>query len=113
MLRHREPSPVLTGQGSIGKWIAISLADGGSPDNNTVYDTRAECVRHQYHEQLCAYVKLPPNGMTPREAEIYLKYHRTLYDAGFRLPDPEFQPPLMPLTARDSARQIAALTKKV
>ena len=96
--------------GSVGKWVAIRLADGGS--DNVVYDTRADAVRHQHHEQLCAYVKVPPGGMQPKEANVFLGYHRKLYDAGFRLPDPEFVPPMMPLTAKDKARQIRVLTKR-
>lgn len=94
----------------VGRWVAIRLSDGGS--DNVLYDTRADAVRHQLHEQLCAYVKIMPGGMSVKEAQVYLKYHRELYDAGFRLPDPEFNVPLMPLTARDKARQIRVLTKR-
>jgi hypothetical protein len=96
--------------GSVGKWIAIRMHDGGW--DNTLYDHRAEAVRHQYSEQWCCYVKVPPGGMTAMEADAFISYHRTLYDAGFRLPDPEFQPPMMPLTKPDQAKQIKALTKK-
>jgi len=48
--------------------------------------------------------------MTAMEADAFLSYHRALYDAGFRLPDPEFQV-LMPLTKKDQLRQIHVLTK--
>lgn len=95
--------------GHAGRWIAIRLSDGGW--DSTIYDHRADAVRHQFREQQCAYVKVHPGGMTPMEAHYYLDYHRKLYDAGFRLPDPEFQPPLMPLTAADQRRQIRVLTK--
>ena len=95
--------------GSAGKWCAIRMADGGH--DGTVYDTRADAVRHQLHEQLCAYVLIPPGGMQPSEARAFLGYHRALYDAGFRLPDPETVVPFMPLNKRDQQRQIAVLTK--
>jgi hypothetical protein len=95
--------------GQVGRWVAIRLSDGGS--DGAVYDTRADAVRHQLHEQLCAYVKIQPDGMSARAAHEFLRYHRDLYDAGFRLPDPEFAPPLMPLTRRDQERQIKVLAK--
>lgn len=85
------------------------MSDGGS--DGGVYDSRAEAVRHQLHEQLCAYVQIPPGGMAPGEADVFLGYHRQLYDAGFRLPDPEFRMPLMPLTAGDRRAQIHVLSK--
>jgi hypothetical protein len=96
--------------GGIGCWLAIRLSDGGS--DNVPYPTRADAIRHQLHETQCAYVKVPPGGMQPGEADVYLEYHRDLYDAGFRLPDPEFAMPLMPLTPADRRRQIKVLTKR-
>lgn len=95
--------------GNIGKWCAIRLADGDS--DGVVYDTRADAVRHQLHEQLCAYICIPPGGMQPIEAASYINYHRQLYDAGFRLPDPEFGLPMMPLREGDQRKQIRALVK--
>lgn len=95
--------------GHAGRWVAIRLSDGGW--DSTIYDFRHEAVKHQFHENLCAYVKIAPGGMTPKEANAFLDYHRKLYDAGFRLPDPEFQMPLMPLRKADQQRQIEALTK--
>jgi hypothetical protein len=95
--------------GAVGCWIAVRLSDGGS--DGSLYDTRADAVRHQLHETLCAYVKVPPGGMQPNEADIFLNYHRDLYDKGFRLPDPDFALPMMPLTAKDRKRQIRILTK--
>lgn len=92
-----------------GRWLAIRLSDGGY--DGVIYDHRADAVRHQLHEKQCAYVKIPPGGMTPREAEAFLGYHRALYDAGFRLPDPEFAMPMMPLTAADQRRQIRILAR--
>lgn len=93
----------------IGIWVAIRLSDGGS--DGVHYDTRADAVRHQLHEKQCTYVRIPPGGMTPREADIFLGYHREVYDAGFRLPDPEFAMPMMPLTKRDQQAQIRILAR--
>lgn len=73
--------------GNAGKWAAIRLSDGGSDE--VAYDTRADAVRHQLHEQQCAYVAIPVDDMSPAAAERYLAMHRELYDAGFRLTDPD------------------------
>lgn len=73
--------------GMAGKWAAIRLSDGGS--DNVAYDTRADAVRHQLHESLCAYVKIPLDDMPPDHAERFLAFHRKAYDAGFRLTDPD------------------------
>jgi hypothetical protein len=72
---------------SIGKWVAVALADGRS--DGVLYDKKADAVRHQLHETMCAYVCIPPGGMPTSEAEVYLKAMRQLYDAGYRLADPD------------------------
>ena len=72
---------------AINSWCAIRLSDGGS--DGILYDSKAAAVRHQLHEFQCAYVKIPPDGMGPREAEIFLKFNRQLYDAGMRIADPD------------------------
>jgi hypothetical protein len=84
--------------GMAGKWVAIRLSDGGS--DGVVYDTRGDAIRHQLHETLCAYVKIPLDDMPTEEAAIFLAFNRRVYDAGYRMTDPE-QPDL-----------IAALTKE-
>lgn len=92
------------------KWIAVRLADGTA--DPVVYDTRCDAVSHHWwDEKYWAFVQLHPGGMQYREAEVFLAYHRALYDAGFRLPDPDFAMPMMPLTAGDRARQIQVLSK--
>jgi hypothetical protein len=71
-------------------YVALKLSDGSSDGKN--YDTKREAVAAQFHEQLCAYFsfRLAPNGFaTPRDAAIFLAYHRAAYDAGARLPDPD------------------------
>ena len=71
------------------KWLAIRLSDGGYDGN--LYDSKADAVRHQSDEFLCAYVCFRNliGGATPREMEIFLRFNRDAYDAGFRLPDPD------------------------
>lgn len=85
----------VTGNG--GKWAAIRLSDGGS--DGVVYDTRADAIRHQLHETLCAYVQIPHDHMPPEHAERFLAFHRKCYDAGLRLSDPDDRRhPVMPYT---------------
>lgn len=85
------------GHEAYGKWVAIRLSDGGS--DGTLYDTRPDAIRHQLHEQLCAYFCIPPFGnlLSPPEAEAFLTYTRSLYDAGYRIPDPTAPAPIVPL----------------
>ncbi len=72
---------------AIHSWVAIRLSDGGT--DGILYDRKAQAVRHQLHEYQCAYVYIPPDGMNPRAAEVFLRFHRYLYDSGFRLADPD------------------------
>jgi hypothetical protein len=81
------------------RWVAIRLSDGGS-DGET-YASKADAVRHQLHESLCAYVLVPPTGMEAREAEIFLNFHRKAYDAGFRTTDPD-DPDIIPPIANET-----------
>lgn len=71
------------------KWMAIRLSDGGY--DGTLYDSKRDAVRHQSNEFLCAYVSFRnlPGGSSPQEMEIFLRFNRDAYDAGFRMPDPD------------------------
>lgn len=93
------------------KWVAVRLLDGKS--DGVLYDTRREAVRHQFDEQLCAYVCLPPTRMSPCSAEAFLKFTRDAYSSGFRLTDPDHRTGgrdlIKRLTTRDQRRQAAAL----
>lgn len=76
------------GYGAIRKWIAVALIDGRSDD--VLYDSKAECVRHQRHmEQYYAFVCIAPSDMKVCDAEIVLATNRRLYDAGLRMADPD------------------------
>jgi hypothetical protein len=71
-------------------YLAIRLSDGGS--DQTLYDTKRDAVRHQLDETQCAYFSFreSPNGFgSPRDAAVFLAFHRLAYDRGFRLPDPD------------------------
>jgi hypothetical protein len=72
---------------AIESWIAIRLSDGGS--DGVLYPFKHIAVRHQLHEQQCAYIKIPIGGVSPREAEVFLRFNRMLYDNGFRVADPD------------------------
>ena len=77
--------------GMRGHWAAFKLSDGSSPDHNTAYPTRIECVRHQkWDRDNIVYLEIQPGGMEPREAGAYLQWARFLHDQGWRLPNPDF-----------------------
>lgn len=90
-----------------GKWIAARLSDGST--DGTVYDSKADAVKHQLHETQCAYLVVPPAPMPPAEATAYLELHDKMYAAGYRLQDPDTTPMLtrdmMPALNRAGRRQ--------
>ena len=98
---------------AVGRWFAVRLADGTSEDNDTLYDTKRDAVRHQMDEFLCAYIQIKAPSMSYREAETFLGITRKAYDAGFRLADPDRSDggmDLIPrLTREAQAEQIRAL----
>lgn len=71
----------------IRSWMAFRLSDGSS--DGTLYDTRADAVRHQLHETLCAYfcMRQAQNGVRPKDCQLFLDVHRQIYDAGGRMAD--------------------------
>ena len=83
------------------QWAAIRLSDGGS--DGVLYDTRADAVSHQLHEKHCCYVMIPPDGMSPQEADVYLEFNRAAYDAGWSMSDPE--QPVTRITSEGLQRQ--------
>lgn len=74
----------------VRSWLAIRLQDGGS--DQVLYDTKADAIRHQAHEQLCAYFSWrgsPEGFASAKDAAIWLEFHRQAYSAGMRLVDPD------------------------
>jgi hypothetical protein len=91
--------------GHAGMWIAIRLSDGGT--DGVIYASRQAAIAYQLHETLCAYIRIPPDGMPPEHAERYLAFHRMAYDKGFRLTDPDDRRELIvPHTMEDFRRLI-------
>lgn len=73
--------------GYAGFWMAFRLSDGRSDD--VIYEKRSHAIRHQLHETQCCYVKIPWDNMPVKAAVSLLRTTRQLYDAGFRLADPD------------------------
>ena len=100
------------GNGAIGKWIAIALADGRSDD--TLYDDKRAAVIHQRsNEQWYAFIKIIPPSMNVCDAEIMLSVHRRMYDAGLRMTDPDDRHGGKDLIKRASVEDQLALTRGV
>lgn len=67
-----------------GHWLAFALQDGGH--DGTVYESKAEAVRHQHHaEWWCAFIRIGPSYMSVCEAESQLMWQRQ--QARLKLPD--------------------------
>jgi hypothetical protein len=101
----------------IRSFIAIRLADGGS--DGQLYDSKREAVRHQLDESHCAYFTYrdSPNGFAnPKEAQVFLDWHRMAYDNGFRLADPDKKSGgddlIMPLTQEHTRLALDSYMKK-
>jgi hypothetical protein len=73
------------GEAALGRWVAISLADGSCDQN--LYATKAEAVRFQLHETQCAYLNIS-GWPTLGELRLFLDMNEELYDGGMRLADP-------------------------
>jgi len=98
------------GSASLGKWIAIALADGTSDD--TLYDSKRDAVIHQKHnEQWYAYIKIVPPSMKTCDAEVMLATHRRMYDAGLRMTDPDHKHGGMDLITRLTQSDQLALAR--
>jgi hypothetical protein len=68
------------GENAYGKYVAISLADGSSPDG-VLYDNRRDAARHQ-PDPWNFYVKVNPGGIQQNEAWVVLGYARQARKSG-------------------------------
>jgi len=68
-------------------WMAFKLVDGDS--DGVLYDTREDAVKHQLHENLCAYffMRTALGGVPVRDCQLFLDLHRHVYDNGGRMAD--------------------------
>ena len=75
----------------INSFVTIRLRDGYC--DGTLYETKRDAVRHcGGNEQWFAFFSFrsAPDGFaSPKDAAIFLAWHRLAYDRGFRLPDPD------------------------
>lgn len=100
----------------IGSFLAIRLSDGSC--DGTLYESKQAAVRHVPDERWYAFFSFrgAPNGFaSPKDAAIFLAFHRAAYDRGFRLPDPDAKdggPDLiMPMNEEHVMDQLARLLK--
>jgi hypothetical protein len=108
--------------GMRSKWVCFALADGTSPDGNTVYDTREEAIIfRRWDRDNYIYLQVQADGMSPKNAQEFLRYARMLHDNGYRMPDPrDFNAgdkdvpahDSMPLLQADRLAQIRELTQR-
>lgn len=96
------------GEEAYGKYVAIRLADGKSPDG-ALYDTRADAARVQ-PDPWCFYVRIHPGGIQPNEAWVVLGYARQAKESGvvFQTEEP-IVPHRLELGGSWTSRQLAAL----
>jgi hypothetical protein len=93
--------------------FAAALADGTS--DGILYDSRADAVRHQHHnEQFYAYIRLGAPSMTVCAAESVMRFQRHGYELARRHVDREDRAhggrEIIPrLTNEDQERQIRAM----
>lgn len=59
-------------------WVAIRLSDGGS--DGVLYPAKEFAVAFQIHETQCAYLRVLPTGIPPREATSFLYHIAQLYE---------------------------------
>jgi hypothetical protein len=74
--------------GAIGNWFAAALADGTT--DNILYPSKSAAIIHQHHNEMYyTYIQITPANMSICSAEAMLTVARKLYDAGFRITDPD------------------------
>lgn len=96
--------------GMAGQWAAFALADGSS-DHKT-YPSKADAVKaHGSNSDRFMYVKIPMDDMPPEHAMRFLMINRQLFEAGFKLTDPDTGI-VMPQNREDMAKAVALLSRK-
>lgn len=101
----------------INSYLAIKLADGST--DGVLYATKRDAVRHCHgNEQWFAFFSFrdAPGGFaSPRDAAVFLAYHRMVYDQGGRLPDPDDRrggpDMIMPITEEHLFDQLGRLMR--
>lgn len=70
-------------------YMAFALEDGRT--DGVLYPTKSEAVRHQPNEFRYMYFSFRRSmgGCSPKDAQLFLEYHRHAYDNGLRLTDPD------------------------
>lgn len=75
----------------VNSFVTIRLSDGQC--DGVLYESKREAVRHcGGNEQWFAFFGFrgaPAGFATPKDAAIFLAWHRAAYDRGMRLPDPD------------------------
>lgn len=70
-----------------GKYMAFRMSDARG--DGRVYDDRREAIRFQTGLDVMCYVRITPDGMTPRVAQTFLDGHRQVHAAGMQWPHPQ------------------------
>lgn len=65
-------------EAALVSWVAIRLSDGGS--DGVLYPAKELAVMYQIHEEQCAYLRVLPGGISPREATSFLYHIAQLYE---------------------------------
>jgi len=86
--------------GGTGRFIAVSMADGGW--SGDVYDTKADAIRHTDESVYC-YLAVPPMPMPPAEGTAWIALHRKLLDQGWKMTDPGAPVPIPALAPEMTA----------
>ena len=98
-------------------WCVLALADG-KPLDHIAYETWSDAVKAaKWDRDRYIFVQIQPDGATYKETAAFLKYARTLYDMGYRIPSPDWEAgplassmPYNPLDRFRMAKQLASGT---
>jgi hypothetical protein len=61
---------------NVGSWVAVRLSNGET--DGVAYETWESAVSHQHDESWCCYLLITPDGITPRNAAVFIKINRQL-----------------------------------